>query len=108
MQFGKRRGSKVGRQSETLVRDTLQKLKDSGKISDFEEVDEPGRDFIILLLDGSNFDLEVKSSYKRAKAHKKKYKTPVVVTRNPWSKLSEPERELFIESIEKNILKLLP
>lgn len=105
--WGGRRGHMLGIRNEAVARSALEELKRSGIISDFGRIDGRGIDYWITSLNNWRIYIEIKSSYRRAKVHRRRYRTPVVVIRNRKHKLPPHEERYFIMIAQQKILRLL-
>lgn len=107
MKRDRRRSDKIGRMSEHIIFLALKLLKDENKITGFVQVNEPGRDFIIILLDKRKQPLEVKSSYggkARHELHYGKTAAPVVVVPNFRGNMPDRERHRFAIRMKNEVL----
>lgn len=107
MRRGRRRSDKIGRMSEHIVFLALKLLKDEKEISGFVQVNEPGRDFIVTLLDNRKQPLEVKSSYGGKMRHELHYgrnAAPVVVVPNFRGNMPDRERHRFAIRMKNEVL----
>lgn len=98
---------KIGCQSELVVAIALKELKERGDIGGFYKQDGPGVDFFIKIKRKETIFFQVKSSFRHAWEHEKRYAgIPVVIVQNGYPKLTSRRRDRLVQSAKSQIRQL--
>jgi len=104
---GGSRSANIGERTEKIALKALRQLELEGKISFFARTNESGYDYTIQKKDGHWTLIEVKSSTRGAKRHKKRYPTPCLVIRNHRSNIPSDLEAQLVAKAKRDIIKLL-